>query len=106
MEIKPLKIQLIEEALRKDFKKLYVKEYTTGWKDQRFIRNIELSIMGFDNLVDFISQLLSERYEQGRASLFKEIYTEALRAGDLYKWVENKQLEINNLLESKEKEEE
>lgn len=49
--------------------------------------------------IGFISQLLFEKYEQGRASLFREIKMEALRAGDLYKWVENKQLEISESLE-------
>ena len=58
-ECKP-DIKLVR-ALQEDFKKLYVKEYTTDWKEQRYIRNIELGIMRFDNLEKFISQLLSER---------------------------------------------
>ncbi|HNR53510.1 MAG TPA: hypothetical protein PKI16_03490 [Candidatus Dojkabacteria bacterium] len=62
----------IQEALEKDFEKLYVKEYTTGWKEQRYLRNIEIGIMGFDNLERFISQLLSERTREVLEDLQKE----------------------------------
>jgi len=48
------------KALRKDFKELYVKEYTTGWREQRFIRNIELGIMSLKNTEKYISEELDK----------------------------------------------
>jgi len=67
----------IQEALEKDFEKLYVKEYTTGWKEQRYLRNIEIGIMGFDNLERFISQLLEERTEEAKQEVIDDIWEEA-----------------------------
>lgn len=63
----------IQEALEKDFEKLYVKEYTTGWKEQRYLRNIEIGIMGFDNLERFISQLLSESKEKAKIEVLEKV---------------------------------
>lgn len=53
------------EALRKDYKELYVKEYTTGWREQRLLRNIELGIMSLRNTEKYISQELSKAREEG-----------------------------------------
>ncbi|HQJ73774.1 MAG TPA: hypothetical protein PLW74_02710 [Candidatus Dojkabacteria bacterium] len=48
----------LREALKKDFKELYVKEYTTGWKEQRFLRNTELNIMSLENTKKYINSLI------------------------------------------------
>ena len=64
------------KALRKDFKELYVKEYTTGWREQRFIRNIELGIMSLKNTEKYISQELDKAREEGKKDLANEIATE------------------------------
>lgn len=48
----------LREALKKDFKELYVKEYTIGWKEQRFLRNIELNIMSLENTKKYINGLI------------------------------------------------
>jgi len=71
----------IQEALEKDFEKLYVKEYTTGWKEQRYLRNIEIGIMGFDNLERFISQLLDERKREVLEEAKKIIDEESIYSG-------------------------
>ena len=51
----------IKEAVRKDFHKLYVKQFTTGWKEQRFLRDIEIGVMSFDSLTNLI-QAEKEQY--------------------------------------------
>lgn len=47
-------------ALQKDFEKLYVKEFTTAWKENRFIRNIELGVMRLENLQALIDKQVIE----------------------------------------------
>ena len=42
-------------ALQKDFETLYVKEFTTAWKENRLIRNIELGIMRLENTEKYIA---------------------------------------------------
>ena len=68
LKVKPEKQEKLDlklrEALRKDFKKLYVKEYTMGWRDQRLIRDIEIGVMKLDNLENLISQLIAEEMEE------------------------------------------
>ena len=51
----------LREALQKDFEGLYVKEYTTDWKERRLSRNIELKTMKLDNLEKYVYELLSEK---------------------------------------------
>jgi len=46
----------IKEALKKDFARLYVKEFTTDWEAQRFIRNTEIKVMSFENLEKLIKK--------------------------------------------------
>jgi hypothetical protein len=41
----------IKGAMLKDFKALYVKEFTTDWESQRFLRELEIKVMGVDNLL-------------------------------------------------------
>jgi len=40
----------LREALMRDFRKLYVKEFTTDWEAQRLVREVELSVMSLENL--------------------------------------------------------
>jgi hypothetical protein len=35
----------IKAALKADFNKLYVKEFTTDWKTQRLVRGLEIDVM-------------------------------------------------------------
>ena len=50
----------IKEAIRKDFHKLYVKQFTTDWREQRFLRDIEIGVMSFDNLTNLLTQQREE----------------------------------------------
>jgi len=44
----------IRNALKKDFRKLYVKEYTTNWEIERLVREVEIDVMGLDNILSLI----------------------------------------------------
>lgn len=57
-EIKHKDLGLVR-ALQKDFHALYVKEFTMGWKEYRFIRDIELGVMSLENTEKYINKLLS-----------------------------------------------
>ncbi len=46
----------IREALKKDFRELYVKEFTTTWELERIIRSIEIDIMPLKNLIKLINK--------------------------------------------------
>lgn len=39
----------LRQAIRKDFHKLLVKEFTADWKIQRLLHDLELDVMYFDN---------------------------------------------------------
>lgn len=41
----------LKEALKKDFQKLYVKQFTTNWEAQRLIRETEIDVMSLHNLM-------------------------------------------------------
>ena len=45
-----MKREEIREALKRDFRKLYVKEFTTNWETVRLIREVEIDVMSLDNL--------------------------------------------------------
>jgi len=65
-------------ALREDYEKLYIKEYTTGWREQRLIRNIELGIMSLENTERYISRELDKAREEG----MREVLENELFIGD------------------------
>jgi len=44
----------IREALKDDFKALYVAEFTTSWEIERIKREIELDIMSLRNLMKLL----------------------------------------------------
>tara|TARA_R110000868_G_scaffold15413_1_gene70306 strand:+ start:168 stop:422 length:255 start_codon:yes stop_codon:yes gene_type:complete len=56
-------IKLVK-ALQKDFEELYVKEFTTAWKENRLIRNIELGIMRLDNTEKYIARLAKSNIKE------------------------------------------
>jgi len=41
----------LKEALKKDFQKLYVKQFTTNWREERIVRDIEIDVMSLHNLM-------------------------------------------------------
>ena len=58
----------LKQALVKDYNNLYQKGFTSSWREQRFIRKIEISIMDFNNLrkynkhkIGLLRQYLNER---------------------------------------------
>lgn len=95
------------KALRKDYKELYVKEYTTGWRDQRLMRNIELGIMSLKNTEEYIEEELDKAREEGRREqqrLDCELYGTAVATNEEIeeKWNLSK-LKNNDNMEVKEK---
>ena len=50
----------LREQLSKDYNALYVKEYSTMWETERFLRKSELNIMSLDNSVELISKIIAE----------------------------------------------
>lgn len=57
----------LREALKKDFKNLYVKEFTTDWQAQRLVRETEIDVMSLNNLLAlFERQLVEERIDGAR----------------------------------------
>ena len=60
-ELKRQLIHKLREGLSKDYDALYVKEYSTMWETERFLRKSELNIMNLDNALDSILSLLSHR---------------------------------------------
>ena len=48
-------IEQLRKALRQDFHSLYVKEYSTNWEVERFVRDIELGVMSFENTLKLIN---------------------------------------------------
>lgn len=46
----------IKEAIKKDFNILYQKEFTTDWKEQRLVRELEINVMSFPNLLKELEQ--------------------------------------------------
>lgn len=59
----------IREAMVKDFKELYQKEFTTDWKAQRFVRELEIRIMGVSN----IGKLIAHQKALSRAEVLEEV---------------------------------
>jgi len=51
----------IKEALKKDFRTLYQKEFTTDWEAQRIVREIEIDVMGIDNLEKLFNKVLEDK---------------------------------------------
>ncbi len=50
----------LREALKKDFRKLYVKNYTTTWELERIKIDIEIDIMGLSNTLALIPEQAPE----------------------------------------------
>ena len=56
----------IREALKKDWRKLYVKEFTTDWAVQRLIRETEIDVMSLEAIQD----LITEARKQAASDIF------------------------------------
>lgn len=54
--------EAIKKAINKDFKELYVKEFTTDWKAQRLVRSLEVGVHTFSN----IEKLIQAREKQAK----------------------------------------
>jgi hypothetical protein len=78
----------IRELIRKNLDKIHRKVGDSYGIDVSFLHKM---------ISEYAEQELDKAREEGKVSMFKEIYREALGAGDLYKWVNDKQLEINKL---------
>lgn len=50
-------------ALQADFKRLYVKEFTSDWQAQRLVRNLELGVMELPNTETLIRKAKIEELE-------------------------------------------
>ena len=55
--------QKLKEGMIKDFNDLYVKEFTTEWKLERWCRKTEINLMTVDNSVDSIINLMLAKVE-------------------------------------------
>jgi len=49
-------LEKLRKALREDFRKLYVKEFTTDWQTQRIIRNMEIGVMSLENTLRLLKK--------------------------------------------------
>jgi hypothetical protein len=47
-------IEKLRVALIKDFENLYVQEFTSDWRAQRLIRNLEIGVMSFEHTVKLL----------------------------------------------------
>lgn len=47
----------LKTALKKDFDKLLVKEFTTNWKVERFQIGLFINVMGLDNTIKLFDEL-------------------------------------------------
>ena len=54
------KEQELKEALKKDFRKLYVKEFSTMWEMERMVREIEIDIMKLDNVLALFIRVVKD----------------------------------------------
>lgn len=73
MQDKETKDYELREAIKKDFKGLYVREFTMGWKEQRFLRNIELDIMQLGDTKKYISRIEQEAERRGAINILKKV---------------------------------
>ena len=54
--MKELTEKQIRETLKKDFRELYVKEYSTTWEIERMVRETEIDIMPLKNLMKLFNE--------------------------------------------------
>lgn len=59
----------LAEALAKDFDAIYVKGFTTDWREQRMVRRLELKIMPLDNL----SKLFANKTKEARQNELEHV---------------------------------
>jgi len=46
----------LRKALKKDFRNLYVREFTTDWVIERMLREIEIDVMSLENTLSLLSK--------------------------------------------------
>lgn len=54
--MKKTELELLREALTKDFNALYVREFTTNWQVDRFLRQIEIKLMSLTNTLNLLNK--------------------------------------------------
>lgn len=62
-ELKRKLTHQLREGLSKDYDALYVKEYSTMWETERFLRKSELNIMNLDNSLNVLLRLMRSEIE-------------------------------------------
>ena len=67
----------IEQALKKDFNNLLVKEFTTDWKVQRLKIGLDIEVMDFDNLMQLIKEDRERVVKEARIDELKNIVSPA-----------------------------
>jgi hypothetical protein len=65
----------LKEALIKDFKQLLQKEFTTDWKIQRMVRELEIGVMSLDNTEALINQKEKELLGKVEKAIGENEYT-------------------------------
>lgn len=75
----------LREALKKDWRKLYVKEFTTNWQAERIVRETEIDIMSFEAL----EKLLADREIASRIDGMKQARSRVLRRTEIPKDAKN-----------------
>ena len=50
------RLEKLKSALVKDFKSLYVVEFTTDWYSQRIIRTVEINVMSLENTFTYLAK--------------------------------------------------
>lgn len=51
-----INLEELKDALKQDFRALYVKEYSTTWETERLIRGIEIDLMPLANTMSLIQE--------------------------------------------------
>lgn len=68
------------DALDRDFRKLYVKEFTTTWNEERMHRRLELEVMSLENTETYVHQAVEDAMVSYQAELLKDYEADIRRA--------------------------
>lgn len=90
------RLEELRNALKRDWRTLYVKEFTTNWREQRLIRETEIDVMSLENLLALIkeecrkeTESLRIRYAAEMSNLDQEIMSLKARIKELSEEVDN-----------------
>ena len=96
----------IEQALKKDFNNLLVKEFTTDWRIQRLKIGLDIEVMDFDNLMQLIKQDRERAVNAGRIEELEKLITlnKTLYGveAEMTKRANNRLAQLSNLTQEKE----